>query len=94
MDRDQVLDFIKRRWSQDANWCSGNCGWFALILTTRFPELSIYYLPIEGHFVAGAQNMYFDWTGAVQTKETPILFEEIFDKDSLWASHLIRDCFK
>ena len=36
---EQILAFIKRRFSQDCNWIDGNCYYFATILKTRFPEL-------------------------------------------------------
>lgn len=89
----EVLQFIKTRWQTNSNFLNGNCLWFAIILTTRFPALEIYYLPIEGHFVAGKDNNYYDWTGKIEIKEKPILFNKIKQDDSLWYSHLMRDCF-
>ena len=91
--KSEILDFIKRRWAIDSNFCTGNCLWFATILKIRFPTLKIYYLPIEGHFIAGKDNTYYDWSGELELKEVPILFDYIKEKDPLWYSHLIRDCF-
>ena len=88
-----VEDFIKRRWQIDSHFLDGNCLWFAIILKTRFPELEIFYLPIQGHFIVGKDNTYYDWTGKIIPKEKPILFEDIKQTDSLWYSYLIRDCF-
>ena len=89
-----VEDFIKRRWQIDSHFLDGNCLWFATILTIRFPELEIYYLPIQGHFIVGKNNIYYDWTGKIELEEKPILFNSIKNNDSLWYSHLIRDCFE
>lgn len=91
----EVLDFIERRWhSQDSNWLNGNCYWFAFILCERFPYLEIYYLPIQGHFVAGVatENRYYDWTGAVAPDERPVRLGDILVEDALWYDRLMRDC--
>lgn len=88
-----IENFIKRRWQINSHFLDGNCLWFAIILTTRFPDLKIYYLPIQGHFIAGKNNIYYDWTGKIQLEEKPIALETIKEKDSLWYSYLIRDCF-
>lgn len=90
----EILEFIKRRFPQDANWLNGNCYWFAHILCTRFPFLKIYYEPIEGHFYAGTPSHYFDWTGLRTPYSKPILFEEIKETDKLWYDRIIRDCVK
>ena len=58
----------------------------------RFPELEIYYLPIQGHFIVGKDNSYYDWTGKIKIEE-PFLLNNIKQKDPLWYSHLIRGCF-
>ncbi len=88
----EIVDFILRRWKVDCDWLNGNCYYFALILRERFNFLSIYYLPIQGHFVAGAQNTYFDWTGEVTLNEEPILLSELVEKEPDWAMRLMRDC--
>lgn len=90
---DEIEEFISRRWStSDAHWLSGNCYWFAQILIMRFPYLRLYYLPVEGHFVAGTPSRYYDATGKNQSKEKPILFDEIKQTDPAWAERLLRDC--
>lgn len=91
----KIIEFIGRRFTSDCHWTNGNCLWFAIILTTRFPELEIYYLPIQGHFIVGSQdNVFFDWTGMIVPSEKPYRFEKIRETDPLWYSHLIRDCFE
>lgn len=88
----EILNFIKRRFPIDCNWTSGNCWWFASILKARFPNLSIYYLPVAGHFVAGAMGVYFDWTGRAKVNEPVYLFEELLKNEDEWGWRLVRDC--
>lgn len=90
---DEILDFIDRRFaSTDANWLNGNCYWFAHILCSRFNYLDLYYEPIIGHFYAGYNNQYYDWTGMVKPQYSPILLSKIEKEDILWYNHIIRDC--
>lgn len=88
----EILGFIQRRFPMDCNWVNGNCFWFASILSARFPNLSIYYLPVTGHFIAGALGTYFDWTGQIFPEETPLLLEELCKNDDKWGWRLLRDC--
>ena len=90
---DEVEKFIEKRFGDtDAHWTDGNCYWFAQILIMRFPYLQLYYLPIEGHFVAGTPSRWYDAKGKNFSKEKPMLFEEIKKTDPLWAEHVLRDC--
>jgi hypothetical protein len=88
----EIIEFIKRRWQLDSHWLDGNCYWFAHILTTRFTHLDIYYLPIEGHFVAGDGKEFYDWTGLVALAEKPWLFSYIRETEPNWYSRIVRDC--
>lgn len=89
----EILDFIHRRWQADADWLTGNCYWFAKILQTRFPELKIYYLPIEGHFVCGdGVANFYDWNGLVKLQELPFLFSDIEKNDPLWYQRIWDNC--
>lgn len=88
-----IIEFINRRFSKDCNWLNGNCFWFALILKERFPFLKIYYLPIDGHFVVGDGNKYYDWSGEIDLEEKPYELNEIKETDILWYEKLMRDCF-
>ena len=100
----EILEFIHRRFPHDCNWLNGNCLWFAFILQKRFPNLEIYYLPIQGHFVTGLniindalqnsniKTVYFDWTGEIEPKEEVWSLSKIKEEDDLLYSHLIRDC--
>ena len=90
---EQILDFIKRRWTKDSHWTDGNCLWFANILKLRFPEVEIYYLPIEGHFIVGFEGQFYDWTGHLLLEEKPYLFSDIKESDPPYYNRLIRDCF-
>lgn len=93
MDIEEILNFIKKRFSKDCDWINGNCFYFAIILKCRFPKLRIYYLPEEGHFIAGAMGSFYDWTGLVDLKEMPILLEDIKEEDRNWYNRLMIDCF-
>lgn len=88
---DKVEEFIRRRWGDtDAHWQDGNCYWFALILTQRFPSLlKLYYLPIIGHFIAGDGTNFYDSTGKINPPEKPAIEEEL---DPLEYGRLLRDC--
>ena len=92
--KNEILDFIHRRWTKDANWLNGNCYWFAHILCTRFSQLEIYYEPIIGHFIAGDGNEYFDWSGEYKVNKNTVIYKlsDIKEFDDLWYNHLMRDC--
>ena len=90
----EVLDFINRRFSEDCDWLTGNCYYFALILKDRFPAGEIYYDTIVGHFVFQLDNINYDWSGVVSTEgyhyyEKWNNFEEY---DSLQKARIIKDC--
>ena len=89
---EEIVEFIKRRWQLDSHWLDGNCYWFAHILTSRFQYLDIYYLPIEGHFVAGDGENFYDWTGLVTLEENPYTLSSIKETEPAWYSRIIRDC--
>lgn len=90
---DEVLDFIERRWrGTDARWNSGNCYWFALILIKRFPYLKMYYLPIQGHFIAGDGKKFYDIGGEVHSSKDLISLDFIYMNDPNWYYRLMRDC--
>lgn len=91
----EVLEFIHKRWTKDANWLDGNCYWFAHILISRFPYLEMYYLPIRGHFVVKDtryHDRFYDWTGFVELDEMPIRLEAIAEHEPNWYLRLMRDC--
>ena len=90
----EIFDFIQRRFTQNCEWDSGNCWWFAAILCTRFKELEIWYEPVEGHFYASENGtIFYDWRGAHFNMENkPIPFKDIEKQDHLWHNRIIRDC--
>ena len=89
---EEIIEFIKRRWQLDSHWLDGNCYWFAHILTARFQHLNIYYLPIDGHFVAGDGDNFYDWTGLITLQEKPYLFSQLQIDEPNWYSRIIKDC--
>ena len=64
---DQVIEFINRRFSNESNWLSGNCYYFAIILKERFcnHDSELYYDLIEGHFTCKIDGTFYDWQGIV-----------------------------
>lgn len=100
----EIEEFIFRRFpsatEENNHWLDGNCLWFAIILTKRFPKLHIYYFSTVGHFVAGKDNKgtieYYDATGRVYPNQSENVLElnQIRKTDQMWFRRLIRDCFK
>lgn len=93
--KEQIIDFIKRRFPVDCKWLDGNCYWMAFILSERFPELQIVYESVLGHFMVTDGENYYDWTGIVDKKsfcKTPITLEEVKNICPLWYERIIRDC--
>jgi hypothetical protein len=91
--KNQILEFINRRFKDDCSWVTGNCYYFSIILKDRFPEGTIYYDVINGHFVFWYDGKFYDWTGTVKTKDGYYIAWDVFDKyDSLEKERIIRDC--
>lgn len=89
---EEIVDFIKRRfYNTNANWLNGNCYWFAKILTDRFNYLDIFYDPIVGHFVAGVDDIYYDYTGQVNPEKVYKL-SYIKDNEPNWYQRILKDC--
>ena len=87
-----IIDFIDRRFKDtDANWLHGNCYWFAQILKDRFDYLDIYYEPVLGHFLAGYDNNYFDYTGQVYP-ETVYSLNWLKENEVHWYERILKDC--
>lgn len=88
----EILEFIKRRFSVDCNWLNGNCFYFTLILSFRFPQGDIYYDVINGHFVFKYDNYYYDWSGIIEPDGYLVKWDEFDKYDSLQKKIIIRDC--
>lgn len=95
MEQDIVLEFIERRFSNDCNWTTGNCYYFALILKDRFPKGKVFYDVIYGHFVFEYCEKLYDWTGIsnISSVDGVLIEWEKFDEyDSLLKERIVRDC--
>jgi len=90
----EILEFIKRRFSTDCNWTTGNCYYFATILLSRFPEGIIYYDVIYGHFIFKYEGFYYDWTGCVEPKGYLVEWDKFGEYDSLQKQRIVCDCIK
>lgn len=91
-DYDEVIEFIKRRFSVDCNWTCGNCYYFAAILKARFPEGVIYYDVVDGHFVFGYQGKLYDYKGRVRRAIHLVEWDKFDDYDPLLRQRIERDC--
>lgn len=74
----------------DIIFTNGCCYWFSLILNKRFPNSTIMYDVIQGHFVTKINNRLYDITGDVTDKYDPIDWDTFPDK--LQKERIIRDC--
>ena len=92
--KNEILDFINRRFSDKRGWLNGNCFWFAKILCERFSFTEICYCPVAGHFVTRdlSDGLLYDCNGIYETDENPIPLSVIQREDHLWYNRLIRDC--
>lgn len=91
--KEAVLEFINRRFgATNANWKSGNCYYFALILADRFGG-NLYYDVINGHFLCKIDDYFFDYDGIYQPDEKDYLVEwNKFDEyDSIQKERIIKD---
>ena len=92
--QNEVQEFITRRFPTEEKWLNGNCYWFAFILRERFPELDLFYDPVEGHFYAGDGDVFYDWLGMYTKPVLPniIKFSVIHTTDLIWYERILRDC--
>ena len=88
----EILEFIKRRFSVDCNWTTGNCYYFAIILLSRFPEGAVYYDVINGHFIFKCDDHYYDWTGIIEPDGYLVEWNKFDEYDSLLKQRIMRDC--
>ena len=89
---DEILEFIKRRFPTDCKWLDGNCFYFSVVLLSRFPEGTIYYDVIYGHFVFNYNNKFYDWTGEIEPKGYLVEWDKFDEYDRLQKQVIIRDC--
>ena len=93
--KDEIVEFIQRRFPFDCNWLNGNCYYFAQILDSRFMG-DIVYDPIDGHFLFLHNNNYYDWSGRREYSKDRVKqfidWNTYFFKDRLHYNRLWRDC--
>lgn len=90
--KQEVLEFIRRRFKTDCNWLDGNCYYFSIILKDRFPSGSIYYDVIHGHFVFKYEDVYYDWTGETNPSKVVVEWDKFDEYDSLCKRRIIDGC--
>ena len=90
--KEEIEEFIKRRFPDNCHWLDGNCFYFSIILLSRFPDGSIYYDVINGHFVFRYENKYYDWTGEIDPDGYLVEWNKFEEYDELQKKVIIRDC--
>lgn len=88
----EVLEFIKRRFSKDCNWINGNCYYFSIILKERFPNGRIIYDPIIGHFMYLIGNKCYDALGSHKIPDTYYDWNKLKEEDISLYNRIKRDC--
>lgn len=92
--KEEILDFIERRFSIDCHWLDGNCYYFAVILKERFPNAVIYYDVVLGHFCIKIDNNFYDWTGLIKMDKDSeyVEWDKMSEYDEFVKERIIRDC--
>lgn len=90
--KDEVLEFIQRRFKDDCKWVNGNCYYFSVILKDRFSEGEIFYDITYGHFVFKYQGNFYDWTGIISPQGCLMKWDGFEEYDSLLRQRIVRDC--
>ena len=91
----EILDFIHKRFPGNSGWLNGNCYYFSLILKNRFPEGTIHYDVIDGHFVFKYKDLYYDYSGVTMRENGYMIEWDKFDEyDSIQKKRIVRDCIQ
>ncbi len=91
--KQDILNFIQKRFPIDCNWTNGNCYYFAIILKTRFPSGEIVYDVIDGHFLFRHNNVLYDYRGEQSEEGRTIISWKHFNQyDKNQKRVIIRDC--
>lgn len=73
------------------NFLNGNCYWFAKILEWRFGG-TIFYCPIENHFIANIDDCFFDIRGEITPTETPVAWSAYQNVEPTAAERIRKNC--
>ena len=94
LEKNEVLEFIHRRFHIDCHWLDGNCHYFAIILKTRFPNGNVLYDVIDGHFVCEIGGVKYDWSGIVDEtkKHRWVEWDKFKEYDNFQFERIVRDC--
>ncbi len=63
-----------------------------MILKARFPQASLWYDVVLGHFVTLIDGKYYDWTGIIYPDGYLVEWNNFDDYDSLQKQRIIKDC--
>ncbi len=90
---EQFIDNFKSDYKEEIElvFTEGNCYYFAVILRERFNG-TIYYLPIDNHFVCKIDADFYDITGKLTLSESPVNWEDLEQQDAAHYKRIVRDC--
>lgn len=77
--KDEVLEFIQKRFINTFNWTTTNCYYFAVILQNRFSDGKIFFDVRKKHFVFYYNEQYYDWNGIYECNENYVLPWDVFE---------------
>lgn len=91
----KILQWISHFKGASQTLTNGCCYWFAYLLQAQFGA-TVWYAPIQGHFVGEINGVFYDANGVFtpcEQDETKMLtWHDIQTSDPLWAEHIARDC--
>lgn len=93
---EEIIRFIDRFTRQGqlkdtiTTFTDGCCFWFAFILHTRFPDSTIMYDPVIGHFITRIHGHDYDIRGDVTGKYEAYSWDD--GTEQFEKAHVIRDC--
>ena len=90
--KNEVLEFINRRFKTDCKWCTGNCYYFAIILHTRFNNGDIIYEPVMGHFLYKIEEYCYDFKGKHELPNFYYIWKELEGAEPSLYKRIVIDC--
>lgn len=95
----ELEDFIKRRFPNNCHWTTGNCYWFAVILShycyLKKIRHTIVYDVINGHFMIYnyEDGMFYDFEGAHPNSQGyEVIWNKFEEYDALQYDRIVEDC--
>ena len=92
---EDILEWIAHFQHATHTFTNGCCYWFAYLLQAEF-NATIWYAPIQGHFVGKIHEQFYDvngvFTPCTEDATRMIMWDTLQQTDPLWAQRIARDC--